>query len=124
MSPASKSLRRVALRRVVFDVDFRRSEETMWNALPRHFRAHMRSGDAVAFVNSTRDKLRVVFKPSDGARGLTSLLHRYDSGTSFSAYTLQDVAHAYLGVHFDGVKLFDEHFPGLRAAAEAVRRRS
>lgn len=106
----------VRLRRVVFlektELDFRSSDCTMWNSLPTEFRRRLRPHDAACFVNAARTLLRVIFKPVRGASGLTSVQHRYTGRRVFVATTLQNVAHD-LGIHFEGVKTFEEQFSEL-----------
>lgn len=114
--PARPAYRTFNLRRVVLGADFRKSERTHLWSLPRAFSRTLKPGDAVCFVNSDLTLLRVVLAPRDGG-GLTSVVHRYDGHRRFCGLTLQNVAND-LGLHFEGLQRFEEHFPGLRDLAE------
>jgi len=109
LQEASANGAQVSLRRVVFDADFRKSEETLFNMFAKENpKIRLRDGECILFLSKTKHLMYFVFGRTTNAEILRTAKYRIKHG-SFNPLMIADYA-AEKGLELKGLKKFRDHY--------------
>ena len=116
LQEASANGAQVSLRRVVFDADFRKSEETLFNMFAKENpKIRLRDGECILFLSKTKHLMYFVFgrttianRNGGNAEILRTAKYRIKHG-SFNPLMIADYA-AEKGLELKGLKKFRDHY--------------